>query len=78
MLYMSSDSIKPRRVQGAYVSDTEIDRLIESWSAPTQAQTERGSLDEVLEQLSEESAAAVTEIGARAAQADLRDADIDA
>ena len=72
MLYMSSDSIKPRRVQGAYVSDTEIDRLIESWSAPTQAQTERGSLDEVLEQLSEESAAAVTEVNARAAQADLR------
>ena len=72
MLYMSSDSIKPRRVQGAYVSDTEIERLIESWSAPTQAQTQRGSLDEVLEQLSEESAAAVTEVEARAAQADLR------
>ena len=36
MLYMSSDSIKPRRVQGAYVSDAEIERLIESWAAPTQ------------------------------------------
>ena len=72
MLYMSSDSIKPRRVQGAYVSDAEIERLIESWAAPTQAQTERGSLDDVLEELAEDSTAAVTEVEARAAQADLR------
>ena len=72
MLYMSSDSIKPRRVQGAYVSDAEIERLIESWAAPTQGQTERGSLEEVLEELAEDSAAAVTEVEARAAQADLR------
>lgn len=72
MLYMSSDSIKPRRVQGAYVSDAEIERLIESWAAPIQGQTERGSLDEVLEELAEDSTAAVTEVEARAAQADLR------
>jgi S-DNA-T family DNA segregation ATPase FtsK/SpoIIIE len=72
MLYMSSDSIKPRRVQGAYVSDAEIERLLESWTAPNQAETERTSLDEVLEELAEESPSAANEVEARAAQADLR------
>ena len=72
MLYMSSDTIKPRRVQGAYVSDAEIERILEAWSAPSQAQTERSSLDEMLETLSEESPSAAVEAEARAAQADLR------
>ena len=72
MLYMSSDSIKPRRVQGAYVSDAEIERLLESWTAHNQAVTERSSLDEVLEELAEEHPSAADEAQARAAQADLR------
>ena len=72
MLYMSSDSIKPRRVQGAFVSDGEIERLIESWASPVQATTERSSLDEVLEGISEESPEAASEVSARAAQSDLR------
>ncbi len=72
MLFMSSDSIKPRRVQGAYVSDAEIERLIESWTAHNQAETERSSLDEVLEELSEATPSAADEVAARAAQADLR------
>ena len=72
MLYMSSDSIKPRRVQGAFVSDGEIERLLESWTKPNQGVTGRSSLDEVLEELSEESPGAATEVEARAAQADLR------
>lgn len=72
MLYMSSDSIKPRRVQGAYVSDAEIERILEAWSAPTQAQTERSSLDEMLDKLAEESPSAAVEAAARAAQSDLR------
>ena len=72
MLYMSSDSIKPRRVQGAFVSDGEIERLLESWTGHHQAATERSSLDEVLDELSEETPAAVEEAEARAAQAELR------
>ena len=72
MLYMSSDSIKPRRVQGAFVSDAEIERLLESWTGPNQEESERSSLDEVLEELSEETPSAASEVEARAAQADLR------
>ena len=48
MLLMSSDSIAPRRVQGAYVSDDEIERVIEAWDAPAQPTTERPSIDEML------------------------------
>ena len=72
MLFMSSDTIKPRRVQGAYVSDAEIERMLESWTAPSQTESERSSLDEALEEMAEESPAAVVEVEARAAQADLR------
>ncbi len=71
MLYMSSDSIKPRRVQGAFVSDAEIERLLESWSSPSQAAGERGSLDEMLQELSGESPTAAVEAEARATQAEL-------
>ena len=48
MLLMSADSIAPRRVQGAYVSDEEIARVIEAWDAPAQPTTERPSIDEML------------------------------
>ena len=72
MLYMSSDSIKPRRVQGAFVSDGEIERLIESWAAPHQSGSEQQTLDEALEGISEQSPEAVSEVAARAAQSDLR------
>ena len=71
MLYMSSDSIKPQRVQGAFVSDEEIERLIASWTSPAQAQAERQTLDEMLATLTEESPEAATTIEQRGAQADL-------
>ena len=32
MLYMPTDASKPKRVQGVYVSDAEIDRLVAFWS----------------------------------------------
>jgi len=32
MLYMPTDSSKPKRVQGVYVSDAEIDRLVSFWA----------------------------------------------
>ena len=72
MLFMSSDTIKPRRVQGAFVSDAEIERMLDSWTAPSQSGTDRSSLDEMLEELSAESPAAAVEAEARAAQAELQ------
>ena len=51
MLYMSSDSIKPRRVQGAFVDDEEIDRMIEAWAAPNQPSAERSTIDEMIEDI---------------------------
>ena len=57
MLYMSSDSIKPRRVQGAYVSDEEIDRVIEAWTAETQPKPERSTIDELIEDIVQDAAA---------------------
>ena len=72
MLLMTSDSIKARRVQGAYVSDAEIERLIEAWSPPTAAEEEeRPTLDEMLGELSEESPSAQMELQARASEAEL-------
>jgi S-DNA-T family DNA segregation ATPase FtsK/SpoIIIE len=32
MLYMPTDSSKPKRVQGVYLSDAEIDRLVSFWA----------------------------------------------
>ncbi len=32
MLFMATDAAKPRRVQGAYVSDDDVERLVEYWS----------------------------------------------
>ena len=72
MLFMSADSIKPRRVQGAFVSDAEIERLLQAWSGPNQQTKEHGSLDEVLQKLTEDSPAAAKETEARAAQSELR------
>ena len=54
MLLMSADSIAPRRVQGAYVSDDEIARVIEAWDAPAQPTTERPSIDEMLKEFEAE------------------------
>ena len=72
MLFMSPSTIKPRRVQGAFVSDAEITRLLESWSDRQQEDSVRRSLDEALEALTDESTAAATEAEARATQAELR------
>ena len=43
MLYMASDAAGPKRIQGCYVSDEELERLIEYWSAWTDEQVEAGT-----------------------------------
>ena len=83
MLFMSSDTIQPRRVQGTYVSDAEIERILESWSPPEQELLEEsrgidnpsatgGSLDAALEEMAADTASAASELAARRAQSDLR------
>lgn len=32
MLFMPTDASKPKRIQGVYVSDTEVERLVEFWT----------------------------------------------
>ncbi len=83
MLFMSSDTIQPRRVQGTYVSDAEIERILESWSPPEQELLEEsrdidnpsatgGSLDAALEEMAADTEFAASELAARRAQSDLR------
>ncbi|MEK7215818.1 MAG: FtsK/SpoIIIE domain-containing protein, partial [Chloroflexota bacterium] len=33
MLYMATDAAKPRRVQGTYVSDGDVERIVEYWAS---------------------------------------------
>ena len=49
MLYMPTDSSKPKRVQGVYLSDQEIDRLVSFWA---QQRTKRSTpvFDHLLDQ----------------------------
>jgi S-DNA-T family DNA segregation ATPase FtsK/SpoIIIE len=49
MLYMPTDSSKPKRVQGVYLSDQEIDRLVAFWA---QQRTKRSTpvFDHLLDQ----------------------------
>ncbi len=40
MLFLSADSAAPQRLQGAFVSDTEIQRLVDHWKGEAAAQSE--------------------------------------
>jgi S-DNA-T family DNA segregation ATPase FtsK/SpoIIIE len=56
MLYMATDASKPKRVQGVYVSDAEIDRLVAFW-----AQQRTTHSTPVFDHLLEEAQAAIEE-----------------
>jgi len=43
MLYMPTEASKPKRLQGSFVSDAELDRLVYFWG--NQQQVEMGSVD---------------------------------
>jgi len=45
MLYLSPESSKPRRIQGAYISENEIDRLVEWINKSSQAMETNGLAD---------------------------------
>jgi S-DNA-T family DNA segregation ATPase FtsK/SpoIIIE len=49
MLYMPSEASKPKRLQGSFVSDAEIERLVYFWGNQRQAEVSPINFDEVAE-----------------------------
>jgi S-DNA-T family DNA segregation ATPase FtsK/SpoIIIE len=45
MLYMAPDAAKPKRLQGVFVSDEEIERLVEFWTQERFADIDRPTFD---------------------------------
>jgi len=52
MLYMPTEASKPKRLQGCFVSDAEIDRLVYFWGNQRQIEMSSVDFDEVSESLS--------------------------
>ncbi len=50
MLYMPTDASKPIRIQGVYVSDGEVERLVEFWKDDRFSELTPETADELLEQ----------------------------
>ena len=50
MLYMPTDAAKPKRIQGVYVSDAEIERLVEFWKDERFRDLVPENADDLLEQ----------------------------
>ena len=51
MLYMPTEASKPKRLQGSFVSDAEIDRLVYFWGNQGQVEMSSVDFDEVAERL---------------------------
>ncbi len=49
MLYMPTEAGKPKRLQGSFVSDAEIERLVYFWGSQQQIKVESVDFDEVAE-----------------------------
>jgi S-DNA-T family DNA segregation ATPase FtsK/SpoIIIE len=50
MLYMAPDAAKPKRLQGVFVSDEEIERLVEFWTQERFAGIERPTFDHLYDE----------------------------
>ena len=50
MLFMPTDAAKPIRIQGVYVSDTEVERLVEFWKDERFSELTPETADDLLEQ----------------------------
>ena len=50
MLYMAPDAAKPKRLQGVFVSDEEIERLVEFWTQDRFAGIERPTFDHLFDE----------------------------
>jgi S-DNA-T family DNA segregation ATPase FtsK/SpoIIIE len=53
MLYMPTDAAKPRRLQGVYVSDQEIEQLVKFWTQDRFADVDREMFDYLLDEAAE-------------------------
>jgi S-DNA-T family DNA segregation ATPase FtsK/SpoIIIE len=50
MLYMAPDTAKPKRLQGVFVSDEEIERLVEFWTQDRFSEIERETYDHLFDE----------------------------
>jgi len=50
MLYMAPDAAKPKRLQGVFVSDEEIEKLVEFWTQDRFADIERPTFDHLFDE----------------------------
>lgn len=50
MLFMPTDAAKPIRIQGVYLSDTEVERLVEFWKDERFSELTPDNADDLLEQ----------------------------
>lgn len=48
MLYLPSDASKPKRLQGVFLSDTEVERIVHFWSQKAGGAPELPSIEELL------------------------------
>jgi S-DNA-T family DNA segregation ATPase FtsK/SpoIIIE len=62
MLYLPTDASKPKRLQGVFVSDQEIERLVAFWTQDRFQEIERAVYDELLEEAQEAVAAEAEEL----------------
>jgi S-DNA-T family DNA segregation ATPase FtsK/SpoIIIE len=51
MLFLATDAAKPRRLQGVYVSDQEIERLVDFWTQDRFQEVDREMFDHLLEEV---------------------------
>jgi S-DNA-T family DNA segregation ATPase FtsK/SpoIIIE len=51
MLFLATDAAKPRRLQGVYVSDQEIERLVDFWTQDRFQEVDREVFDHLLEEV---------------------------
>jgi S-DNA-T family DNA segregation ATPase FtsK/SpoIIIE len=56
MLFMPTDAAKPKRIQGSYVSDQEIDRIVAWWSSDRFRHLAPDKMDHLLEEVAGETA----------------------
>jgi S-DNA-T family DNA segregation ATPase FtsK/SpoIIIE len=54
MLYMAPDAAKPKRLQGVFVSDEEIERLVDFWTSERFSEIERPTFDHLLDAAKQE------------------------
>ncbi len=54
MLYMPTDAAKPKRLQGVFVSDAEIDRVVGFWTQDRFQELERETFDHLFEEVKAE------------------------